>query len=95
MSIRVELRKPIQPDGEYRTLASLAVDDDGSYELDDPSGVFPLDDHVLIERGPEDTRPGQRRLQFAEDPETWAHYLHRHLRTGYLVPVVTPDSRGN
>ncbi|MDP3889837.1 hypothetical protein [Nocardioides sp.] len=86
--IRVELQSV--PDGaqDYQAVATITVDDDGTYQLEDPGQLFPTGLHALA--AGED---GQlRQVTFDEDPATWARHLDTILRTGHLVPVTTHDT---
>jgi hypothetical protein len=85
--IRVELRRVPQGGRHFVTIGTLEVADDGTYELDDPGGVFPLELLSLVADG--DGQP--RQVSFQDDPATWARNLSGHLRTGYLVPVITDE----
>jgi hypothetical protein len=85
--ITVELRRVPEGGHEYEMAASLSVAGDGTYELDDPENLVPIRLHVLV---PRDVGL-PRRVDFDEDPETWARNLSSLLRTGYLVPVITHD----
>ncbi len=85
--INVELQRVPDGEQEYRTVASLTVADNGTYQLKDPDQLFPISLHVLVV----DEVGKLRRVTFEEDPQTWARHLHTLLRGGYLVPVVTHD----
>lgn len=85
--ITVELQQIPEGEQEYRPAATLSVAEDGSYQLDDPEGLFPTRLHVVIP----DAEGGLRQVRFEEDPQTWARHLGSLLRGGYLVPVVTRD----
>lgn len=81
----VELHRVLEGAEEYACVATLEVAADGTYRLDDPEDLFPLQLHVLV--ADEDT--GLRQVRFEDDPHIWALNLGGLLRTGYLVPVVT------
>lgn len=84
-SVRVELRSVPEGESEYAVVADLVVHEDGQYELNDPEQRLSLEIPVPVPT--EDG--GLRSVTFAGDPQLWARNLHRTLRTGYLVPVVT------
>jgi hypothetical protein len=86
--IRVELRSVPGGTHDYQTVATLTVAADGTYQLDDPGSLFPLDLHVLVADGDDQLR----QVTFGEDPATWARNLDTVLRSGYLAPVVTDDA---
>jgi len=85
--IRVELRRVPQGARDFVTIGTLEVADDGTYELDDPGGVFPLELLSVVA----DVDGHLRQVSFQDDPATWARNLSGHLRTGYLVPVITDE----
>jgi hypothetical protein len=98
--ITVELRstRPVEGvtgDG-YRAVASITLKDDGVLEVWDPGHlVCPSNSDVLgllVTPMPRRGADGKvRRTYYADDPAYWLRNLHRILRTGYLVPVVTVD----
>lgn len=84
--IKVELHAPVE---RYECVATMIVEDDGTYRFDDPQARFPVPMHVL--KIPEDGRGGVEKVMLDEDPKFWARNLHTLLRNGYLVPKVVRD----
>lgn len=88
--ITAELRRVPDAGGDYEVVATIQVDDDGTYRVDDPEGHVPTYLRVLAPAaGPEQLQS----ISLEDDPETWVRHLDSVLRTGYLVPVITHDSR--
>jgi hypothetical protein len=88
--IRVDLRRVPEGGRDYETVAQLSVADDGTYDIDDPQGQFPLGLHVL-DFGDDEHAGPPRQVHFEEDPAAWARNLDTLLRGGYLVPVIVHD----
>lgn len=87
--IELELRAVPEGAHDYERVAGLVVEDDGTYRLDDPQGVMPLDVSVLA---PQPRGGGLERIEFGQNPERWARHASSILRTGYLVPVIVRDT---
>lgn len=88
----IELQLKRVPEGarDYATVATLVVDDAGEVTTTDPEHLFPFGIPVLV---PSKEGPLER-IEFEDDPSTWARNLGSVLRTGYLVPVVVRDDNG-
>jgi hypothetical protein len=84
--IRVELRTLPQGTGGFEPVAALQVAEDGTWRLDDPDGVFPLDQAVPIV----DEAGRLHRVSFREDPARWARNLGNLVTSGHLIPVMIP-----
>lgn len=79
--IKVELLE------DQRCVATMTVEDDGSYSFDDPLHRFPTPLHVLVPRGDRDLE----KVHLEDDPATWARNLGNLMRTPYLWPVIVHD----
>lgn len=89
MMIKVELRAPVE---RYECVATMTVDDEGNYFIDDPDSRFPTRLHVLLPA--QDEQRGFDKVTLDEDAATWARNLHTVLRSGHLIPVVIRDDEG-
>lgn len=88
--ITVELHTVPEGRDDYETVATMTVEDDGTYQLQDPDRHFPVQLHVLVT----DDQGAFRQVRLEDDAATWARNLDTLLRTGYLVPVITRDDAG-
>lgn len=82
--IVVELKEAPRGPGDYQVVARLTVNDDGTYQLDDPEQKFLTDVPVPAP----DAEGRLQRVFFADDPATWARNaeaLHRSLTAVELV----------
>lgn len=82
--IEVEVRQTNIPHLAYKTIATLRVEDDGTWSTTGQQQVFDPDMYVW------DRTTGEQ-LTLAEQPERYARNLATALRSGYLVPVITAD----
>lgn len=85
MTVRVEFKHVPAGADDYQTAATLTVDADGTYDVDDPQGLIDLDAAALLV----DVDGVVARITFSDDPYAWATHAADVFRTGYLVPVVT------
>lgn len=86
--ITAQLRRVPEGGSDYETVATVQVDADGTYQIDDPEGYVPTALHVLVV----DESGQLQRVDLEHDPQTWVRNLPSLMRTGYLVPVITEDT---
>lgn len=84
----IELEILAAPEGQadHTKVAGLVVNDDGTYQVDNPDGYLPVELPVLVT-----TDTGLGHVYLDDDPHTWARRLNTVLRTGYVVPVIVRD----
>lgn len=88
--IEVELKEAPAGPGEYRAVARLTVNDDGTYQLDDPERKLLTPIPVLVDD--QDAEDGVRQVFFEDDPATWARNVGVLYRSGIWVAEVVTDT---
>lgn len=88
--IEVELKEAPEGPGEYRVVARLTVNDDGTYQLDDPETKLLTPIPVLVDD--QDAEDGVRQVFFEDDPATWARNVEVLYRSGIWVAEVVADT---